>query len=174
MGKVLRHGHKVKKRILLHRSRSAFPVLDDLGVANPMEMELHVQPVPLRPDDEIRELKRRLTHDDLEPLAHYFDRHNRYSDWEAHLRVAAERVSSSASARTRQGKMWSAVPFKPFVFFVYSYIVRLGFLDGRAGLWYAMVQSQYYWQIELKVRQLKQAHNKAGTIISDFGLGQNR
>jgi len=47
------------------------------------------------------------------------------------------------------------VPFKPFLFFGYAYVVRAGFLDGRAGLDYATALATYYWQIGVKYRELK-------------------
>jgi glycosyltransferase involved in cell wall biosynthesis len=150
LGKTLKHGHKIFKRIVFDRTRAAFPVLDDLGVPNPFEMELHVQPIPLNEGDRMATFASKLGHDDLEPLAHYFDRHNRYSDWEAHLRNVQE-----TATRTKQGELWAKIPLKPLAFFFYCYVARRGFLDGRAGLHYALSQSFYYWQIGLKARELR-------------------
>lgn len=153
LGRQLRHGHLIRKRILFDRLQMAFPELDDLGVDNPMEIELHVQPVPLIPGGsaQIGDLRTPLIHDDREPLRHYFDRHNRYSDWEAYLRSCSG-ASTQTPFRTRQGQVWARVPFKPLVFFLYAYVLRAGFLDGRAGFHYAVSQAFYYWQISLKTR----------------------
>jgi glycosyltransferase involved in cell wall biosynthesis len=147
LGRTLRHGHKVFKRVLFDRTRCAWPELDDLAVADPFEMELHVQPVV---DGRVGRTANRLVHDDLEPLAHYFDRHNRYSDWEAVLLQRDDR--SAVVERTRQGKVWKRVPGKPIVFFVYGYLARQGFRDGAAGFHYAVANSFYYWQICVKSR----------------------
>jgi glycosyltransferase involved in cell wall biosynthesis len=149
LGRTLHHGHKVFKRVLFDRRRCAWPVLDDLAVENPFEMELHVQP---EVDGEIGRTLTRIGHDDLEPLAHWFDRHNRYSDWEAVLRQDPDNVS--CVERTWQGKLWARTPFKSLGFFVYSYAARQGFRDGRAGFHYAVANSFYYWQIGLKTREV--------------------
>jgi glycosyltransferase involved in cell wall biosynthesis len=146
LGKTLHHGHQVRKRILFNRHMCVWEPLDDLSVENPFEMELHVQPTV---DGPIGVTKESIVHDDLEPLAHYFDRHNRYSDWEAVLRQ-----KDSEAERTTRGMIWAKVPFKSLVFFLYAYIFRLGFLDGQAGFHYALANSFYYWQIALKTRQL--------------------
>lgn len=151
LGRTLQHGYKVRKRVLFDRHRAAWEPLDDLSVERPFEMELHVQPTV---SGSIGALSESVVHDDLEPLGHYFDRHNRYSDWEAVLRRNAV---NEAVERTARGKIWSRVPFKSLVFFVYSYLFKAGFLDGRAGFHYALANSVYYWQIGLKTQQLADA-----------------
>lgn len=149
LGRTLRHGHKVFKRVLFDRHACAWPVLDDLAVENPFEMELHVQP---RVSGEIGRTRTPIIHDDLESLTHYFDRHNRYSDWEALLRLDSSNISGVE--RTARGKLWARVPFKPLLFFIYGYLAKRGFRDGAAGFHYAIANSFYYWQIAVKTRQL--------------------
>lgn len=148
LGRRLRHGHKVTKRILLRRSRNRFPVVDDLGATNMWEVEGHYQPVT---DGAVRQLSSSLLHEDREPLFHYFERHNRYSDWEAHL--AGRERSQVAKARSRQGRIFDRVPGKPLAFFVYSYLVRGGWRDGAPGFHYAMAHAFYFWQITVKRRE---------------------
>ncbi len=151
-GKFLDHGHKVVKRILIDTTVARFSEVDDLGAPGYTEFEIeqHVHPQTEAPT---RWLSARLEHDDRDPVDSWFDRHNRYSGWEAHLRSDQERYQLVAGNRSAQGKFWSKVPFKPVVFFVYSYFGRAGFLDGRAGFDYAFAQSAYYWQIGLKLRE---------------------
>lgn len=150
-GRTLRHGHRVVKRALVHRERVQFPVVDDLGAPGMGELEGHYQPEAMGP---VGTLKGRIRHDDKDPVRTWFDRHNRYSDWEAHLRTRPAARRDIASRRSRQGRAFEQVPFKPLIFFVYAYIARAGFLDGRAGLDYAVALSTYYWQIGVKQREL--------------------
>ena len=152
LGRRLEHGHKVSKRILLRRDRNVFPVVDDLGATNMWEVEGHYQPVT---DGEVGRLKSSLLHEDREPLFHYFERHNRYSDWEAHL--ASSERKQVAEARSKQGQVFDRVPFKPLAFFVYSYLARRGFRDGAAGFHYAVAHAFYFWQIGVKRSELKRA-----------------
>ncbi|MDQ1137023.1 glycosyltransferase involved in cell wall biosynthesis [Microbacterium sp. SORGH_AS 1204] len=151
-GKLLRHGHVVTKRSLLHTSRARFPEIDDLSAPGIREVEGHYQPDSASP---IGRLSQRIVHDDRDPVNSWFSRHNRYSDWEAHLRLNDALRSQVASKRTKKGRVFDAVPFKPVLFFVYAYIARAGFLDGRAGFDYAAALSMYYWQIGVKYRELQ-------------------
>jgi glycosyltransferase involved in cell wall biosynthesis len=151
-GRVLRFGHRVKKRALVRVGFVKFPEVDDLNIPGMGEVEGHYQPDAF---GLIGNLGGRILHNDLDPIASWFSRHNRYSDWEAHLRIRPETRRGVASKRSLQGQIFDRVPFKPVLFFFYSYFFRFGFLDGRAGFDYATALSMYYWQIEVKVRELK-------------------
>lgn len=157
-GKFLQHGHRVTKRSLLDVTSTRFPEVDDLHAPGIREVEGHYQPVT---DGAVGVLKGRLMHDDRDPVSSWFARHNRYSDWEAHLRMNATARKDIASKRSTKGRIFDAVPFKPTLFFVYSYVVRAGFLDGRAGFDYAMALTMYYWQIGVKYRELRRGDVRA-------------
>jgi glycosyltransferase involved in cell wall biosynthesis len=151
LGTMLRHGHKVTKRVLVRADRTSWPHLDDLGVTNMWEVEGHYQPTV---DGSVGRLIGRLEHYDRDPLFDYFDRHNRYSDWEAHLRTSRALSSQVRGARSARGRRYARLPFKPAVFFAYSYLARRGFLDGRAGFHYAVAHAFYFWQIGVKEAEL--------------------
>lgn len=151
-GSLLQRGHVVTKRSLLNTRTAGFPEVDDLDAPGIREVEGHYQPEYKKG---LGRLKGRLIHDDRDPVSSWFARHNRYSDWEAHLRLNAQARKEIASKRTTKGRVFDSLPFKPALFFLYAYVARVGFLDGRAGFDYALALSMYYWQIELKVRELK-------------------
>jgi glycosyltransferase involved in cell wall biosynthesis len=163
-GRVLKYGHKVTKRSLLDASRVRFPEVDDLSAPGIREVEGHYQPEVV---GRIGQLNGKILHDDQDPVTTWFDRHNRYSDWESHLRLRPTTRANVASKRTKKGQLFDRVPFKPVAFFAYSYIARAGFLDGRAGLDYALALSMYYWQIDMKVRELKTKRSSGNS--SDLG-----
>jgi glycosyltransferase involved in cell wall biosynthesis len=150
MGKFLNHGHKVKKISLVNRKYCNFPVLNDLHVANMWEVEGHYQPIY---QGRLGKLSSSLKHLDPDPLYDYFARHNRYSDWESELAVDLNLSLSVLDSRSRQGKFFNRLPFKPIIFFIYSYFIRRGLLDGRAGFNYAVALSFYYWQISIKTSE---------------------
>ena len=152
-GQKLKHGHTVVKRILVNKQLVHFPVMNDLQVPRMWEVEGHYQPIV---EGRVGSLKAKLLHHDEDPLYDWFERHNRYSDWEAYLRQNTD-SAGEGRYRSRQGEIFRRVPAKPIIFFIYSYIVKRGFLDGRAGFDYALANSFYYWQISLKDRQLR--HN---------------
>lgn len=152
-GRFLRYGHKVAKRILLDTRVTRFDI-DDREAPGILEVEGHYQAGSTGP---IGALNSQLVHDDRDPVASWFTRHNSYSTWEAYLRTHPELRAQIRANRSGQGKLWDKVPFKPLAFFVYSWLFRGGFLDGRAGFDYAFAHAAYYWQIGLKVRELEQA-----------------
>ena len=150
--RLLKYGHQVSKRILLDKRKCTFPILNDLNVKNMWEVEGHYQPIVY---GSIGQLKGKLLHADPDSLFDYFSRHNRYSDWEAHLRINSDDRIIVRKAKSLQGRIFDRIPGKPFAFFMYSYCFRLGFLDGKAGLNYALALAYYYWQISLKVDEGK-------------------
>lgn len=157
-GRFLTHGHRVVKRSLVDRLVTRFPEVGDLGAPGIREVEGHYQP---QTSKAVGALRGRLNHDDLDPVASWFDRHNRYSGWEAHLRANADLRAAVAGRRSSKGRLFDRVPFKPAAFFLYSYVLRAGFLDGRAGFDYAVALSTYYWQIGVKYRELNRTREAA-------------
>lgn len=151
-GRRLRHGHTIVKRALLDRTRCRFPEPDDLEAPGMGEQEGHYQPLA----EPVAALRAPIEHRDLDPLRTWFERHNRYSDWEAWLEHRPQVREQIRKAKTRQGQLFHRAPLKPLVSFAYAYVYKRGFLDGRAGLDYALAMSFYRWQIGLKARELRQ------------------
>lgn len=149
-GRLLRYGHRVVKRSLLDRTRTHFEIIDDLYAPGIGEVEGHYQPVA---DGPFRTLSGRILHDDQDPIRSWFDRHNRYSDWEAYLRLNPRIADQVNRCRSGQGQVFARSPFKPLMFFLYDYFLKQGFRDGRAGLNYAIALSWYYWLIDVKVAE---------------------
>ncbi len=48
------------------------------------------------------------------------------------------------------------IPMRPLARFVYIYLVRMGFLDGRPGLRYAMLIAIYQWAIDMNMIEQRQ------------------
>lgn len=102
-------------------------------------------------------------------MGQWFDRHNGYSRFEAQQiisnRLAGEGFSwvkaftakDFHQRRYHQKELFYRLPFRPLVKFLLLYIGKRGFLDGRAGFTYAMLQSIYEYFIVLKVRELEAA-----------------
>lgn len=98
-------------------------------------------------------------------IREWFDRHNRYSSYEAteNLRALSAhpvrlRNVFSTDRNTRRLELKNVsfrLPFRPLIKFVFMYFVGLGFLDGRAGLTYCTLQAIYEYLIVLKVRELR-------------------
>lgn len=150
-GRELKFGHRVTKRILVHRDRVQYPIVDDLDAPGMGELEGHYQPDALGP---VLVGKSKLIHSDPDPISSWVHRHNNYSDWEAALRIKSSVKESVRQRRSKGGRIFDRMPGKPIVFFFYCYIFRLGLLDGRPGLDYAVALSWYYWLTGAKTREL--------------------
>jgi hypothetical protein len=113
-------------------------------------------------------LKSDLLHQDRRGLEAFVARHNRYSTLEAAARLKAERdapdrarlpVSLLRSPVQRKRyvreRVWPRVPAKPLVLFVYMYVLRRGFLDGRAGLALSTFHAFQEFMVGLKLAELR-------------------
>jgi len=99
-------------------------------------------------------------------MRHWIDKHNLYSSMEAALALksrSGETRFSVADAlfhpdfnqrRYHQKELFYRMPARPLAKFLIIYFLRLGLLDGRAGLTYALLQSIYEYMIVLKTREL--------------------
>lgn len=99
-------------------------------------------------------------------VTHWLDRHNSYSTFEAKQIVENQSKQECFSPRkacferdfnTRrfhQKELFYRLPARPLVKFVLLYFVKRGFLDGKAGLTYSVLQSIYEYMIVLKTREL--------------------
>ena len=47
------------------------------------------------------------------------------------------------------------VPFKPVIVFLYLYVVKLGFLDGRAGLYFCALRAAHELKINAKIFEMR-------------------
>lgn len=90
-------------------------------------------------------------------IAVWIDKHNRYAvrqareeqaRWvEGALRTSRGRLFGSPDERTLwQKHLWNRFPLyvRPFGYFLYRYVVRLGFLDGKEGFIFHFMQAFWY------------------------------
>jgi len=98
-------------------------------------------------------------------LEAWYDKHNRYSSAEANLSTAKmlERkidwgglLSSTTERRRRALKSLSYhLPYRPTLRFLYMYVLRRGFLDGKPGYLYCRLLSAYEFMIVVKTEELR-------------------
>ena len=105
-------------------------------------------------------------------LGHWIDRHNSYSRFEAQQIVENRKRDEGFSLhkafmatdfherRYHQKELFYRLPFRPLIKFLLLYVGKRGFLDGRAGFAYAMLQSIYEYFIVLKTRELEAQQGK--------------
>jgi glycosyltransferase involved in cell wall biosynthesis len=109
-----------------------------------------------------------LLHLDRRGLEAFMARHNRYSTLEAAARFKAERNASDRARlpvsllaspvqrkRFLRERIWPHLPAKPVALFVYMYVLRRGFLDGRAGLALCVFHAFQEFMVGLKLAELR-------------------
>lgn len=145
-----------------------------------------VRPALVRYEREVNEFLRvdGAIHDLAEPFDHYpfskgmrhwLDKHNVYSTMEAQCALDSQNGRTEFSLakaffardfnerRYHQKALSYRLPLRPLLKFLYVYLWRWGFLDGSAGLTYAMLQGFYEYMIVLKTRELQDRQAAATT-----------
>ncbi|MDG1701935.1 MAG: glycosyltransferase family 2 protein [Opitutae bacterium] len=102
-------------------------------------------------------------------IEYWFERHNKYSTMEA-KRLLGESVCladlknffhKDPMIRRKIFKSLAyKVPCRPILTFIFLYIFKLGILDGLAGFHYSLMRSIYEYQIDLKMKELKDSKLK--------------
>jgi len=98
-------------------------------------------------------------------LTEWFDKHNQYSQFEAmegmrllgaNAGTSLSLLSSDRATRRKALKNMSfRLPCRPLLKFCYLYFFKRGFLDGRPGLSYCVLQSIYEYMIVLKMKEMR-------------------
>jgi hypothetical protein len=112
-------------------------------------------------DGRVGELTEHLIHYPFDKgIDRWFERHGRYSSAEARLLTSREDVARTSWShllsydplmrRAALKRLAYSLPGRPFLSFLYFYVVRLGFLDGWAGYHYASMRMAYEVMIDTK------------------------
>jgi hypothetical protein len=133
-----------------------------------MRYERLVNPVSI-PDGSVGQASGFLNHFPFSKgIGHWIDRHNSYSRFEAQQIIENRKsgeifslfkaftASDFHERRYHQKELFYRSPFRPLIKFLLLYVGKRGFLDGKAGLTHAVLQSIYEYFIVLKVRELEE------------------
>ena len=149
-GKQLKYGQRPKKIVLLRLGKAQFPAIDDLGASGMGELEGHYQPII---NGKTRKFKHRIIHKDHDLVSSWMNRHVNYANWEAHLLINRQVKRDVDVSKGGLVTFFHKIPFRPLVFFFYSYFFKFGFLDGKPGFDYAFAKSWYYWLSRVIARE---------------------
>jgi glycosyltransferase involved in cell wall biosynthesis len=165
LGRRFRYGGFSHSAVLLFKTgKAAFEQLDDVRTEH--DMEVHERIIV---QGTVGKLTTPLVHEDFKGLTAYIDRHNQYSTWEAAVRyhylhtgqygsaTIKPRLFGNSQERRRFLKFMALrVPFEPTLWFLYHYIFRLGFLEGKPGLIASQIRATYISQVRAKIFELNQ------------------
>lgn len=153
MGRKLAYGDRFRKLALIRLGLGEYEKLPENAWSR-LDMEVHEHPVI---NGSIGEITARLEHYDYRGVGHYISKHNEYSNWEARrydwLKNGANLEWEKLNDRQRfKYQHLSCWWFASFYFFM-SYVIKLGFLDGRTGWWFALFKLRYFSDIRLKIKE---------------------
>lgn len=149
MGRMLKRGDVMHKTAILRVGHGCYEKVQEEDSWSKLDMEIHEQLVV---DGQIGVIAPRLKHYDRRPLENYLAKHEEYAKWEANRYRALTPEHWKLLTRRQVMKYrhvlkwWFALGY----FFV-SYFGRKGFLDGRAGFWFAWYKMKYFTNIRRKI-----------------------
>ncbi len=145
-GRWIRHGGYYPKYLLKLFRRDAV-VLDEHDL---VDHHFHVNGPTASLDGDLIEDNR-----NEDAIAVWISKHNRYAERQAREETVRHaepdrrptRAFGSADERTRfRKRIWYRLPLyaRPFGYFIYRYVFRLGFLDGKEGFIFHFMQAFWY------------------------------
>jgi len=156
LGRWLRHAYYPNWNLRLFRhALGRFEKLTD-SATDSGDVEIH-EHVVVR--GTTARLRAEMDHYAFPSVASFIEKHNRYSNWEA--RVALDRAGGRGPQHTRVGaRRWLrrlslALPCRPLLRFLYVYVWQRGFLDGRAGYYFARLHATYEFLCVAKTYELR-------------------
>ena len=129
-------------------------------------------------------LKNDFVDDNKKGITEWIAKHNRYADYEAMELVKAKEKGQRIKDKGEKGGGESAKLFgnqaqrkrwirqyiwnplmppliRPFIYFIYRYFFRLGFLDGKEGFIYHFLQGLWFpFLIDVKYIEMKRRNNR--------------
>lgn len=152
MGKEQKFGLKMRKLALFKKSKGSFEKIEEDNWSH-LDMEIHEHPII---EGSVGQLKSTIIHKDFKGLKHYIDRHNAYSSWEA-SRFINLKKDNNIKLTFRQHLKYNLLRsgLLPYLYFIGTYIFKLGILDGITGFYFARYKANYFFQIQTKIKELR-------------------
>lgn len=174
MGQWLKHcGYYPSWNLrLIKRGCGEYERLTSFNDTGSGDNEVHEHLIPTGP---VAYLKHDMLHFAFPDIATFIEKHNRYSSWEAAVETAGQAKHDTVvgnvtlSRRRRLKRLSRHLPFRPLLRFCYSYFLRFGLLDGRAGFTFCRLLAIYeFLSVAKKYELLRlQKDQASGFALSD-------
>lgn len=152
MGKEMRYGERFKKLALFRVGAGEYEKINE-DFWSHLDMEVHEH---TKIKGKTGELASPVVHNDFKNIGSYIDRHNAYSTWEAR-RFLYIRESGFEELDSKQVLKYRLIQLGllPAFCFLGGYFLKLGFLDGIEGFYFAQFRAMYFFQIQIKIKELE-------------------
>lgn len=162
LGKQLKYGVPQRKLALFRVDSGLYEYIEE-DCWSELDMEIHEHPII---EGSVGRLQTTIEHNDFRGINKFISRHQQYAMWEArrtNLLTASkqnqlENMTSRQIFKYRNISKW----WFPVFYFNYTYLVKFGFLDGRAGFLYALYKFWYFTTIRIMISELK--HNDKNNL----------
>ncbi len=132
------------------------------SIAGDNEAHEHVELV-----GDAQRLRAELDHHAYPTISSWLQKHDRYAAWEAEnhehfLRAPVPRgIGPGKRFKRWLKRLYLRLPGRPLIRFLYAYLLRLGFLDGRPGLIFCALLGYYEFLCVAKRYELRTAQRAA-------------
>lgn len=166
LGRMLQHGDtELWKLFLFRRGMGRFERRLEQQDSSMSDIEIHEH---VAVDGPVGRLKTPVRHENWNSLDRYIAKHNEYSTWEASVYLHGTDGDHKPSlwGNQAQRRRWikrkaMMLPGTALMRFLYVYVFRLGFLDGRPGFIYAMFKFVQTFHVKAKITELKNRRRDA-------------
>ena len=145
MGRLLRHGDRMQKTAMARVGAAEYERIDEDSWSS-LDMEIHEHLQPRRPGA-VGAIRARIEHHDKRSLGKHIAKHREYAVWEVNryrqLMARPEHWDALSRRQKMKYRNFTKWWFAPG-YFAACYIFKLGFLDGYAGLRFALFKAWYF------------------------------
>ena len=160
LGRQLRHGgFDLWKLFLFRHGKGRYERRFEEQDEKMSDIEVHEHVVV---DGPVGRLSSPIRHENWNSLYRYIEKHNEYSEWEAKVYHEGHdgAVEPSPWGNQAQRRRWLKqklvrMPGFPLITFLYHYVLRMGFLDGRPGLIYCTLKGVQRFHAKAKWYELE-------------------
>jgi glycosyltransferase involved in cell wall biosynthesis len=142
---------------LIKLGHGEYERLTDIGDTGSGDNEVHEHVVASGP---VAHLNHDMLHFAFPSITVFMEKHNRYSNWEAAVefkRCQGESavIGEKLSGRRRLKNLSRHLPFRPTLRFIFAYILKGGFLDGKPGYVFCRLLAMYEFLSVAKLTEMK-------------------
>ena len=159
MGRQLKHGgFDLWKLFLFKKGKGRYEKRITNQDTSMSDIEIHEHVVV---NGKVGKLKSSIRHENFNSLYRYIAKHNEYSQWEALVFIEghSDDLKPTFWGSQAQRRRWLKLKFFRLpgfsvMTFIYHYLLRLGFMDGRPGLVYCGLKGVQRFHTKAKIQEL--------------------
>lgn len=151
MGKLMKHGAPMRKLPFFKVGTGEYEFIDEKEWSH-LDMEIHEHPVL---NGKVGQIDSPIIHRDFRGLSKFIQKHNEYSNWEAHhFLEKKDHVGELTYQQKVKYKLLDSWWLGP-LYFCYCYFIKAGFLEGKEGFMWAALKMQYFFNVKAKIEELR-------------------